>query len=218
MQYTYTTLLASCQNYQIDDSSEYETEFPKIVQLAEMRIIKDLNLGVFDTQTGTVTLTSGSQTVVKPSDFIAIQDFFILVSGSRVYLQLRSKSYMDDYWRNPLSAAQPIYYCENTTASWLVAPTPDQNYSYQVNYIARPLPMTSGNPTTWIGDKLGECLLYATLLGSMPFFREDVAVEQGITQYWSQAYQTSIGQAMRELYPSMSAKDDVVMPMSKKGV
>ena len=208
MQYTYTTLLASCQNYCIDNSTEYETEFPKIVQLSEMRIIKDLNLSVFDTQTGAVTLTSGSQTVVKPSDFIAIQDFFILVSGERVYLQLRSKSWLDDYWRTSTATAQPLYYCDNTTTTWLVAPTPDAAYDYQINYIARPDPMSPTNTTTWLGDKLGELMLYATLINSMAFFREDVVAEQGITKFWENSYQTGMQQALRELAPLISAKDN----------
>lgn len=208
MQYTYPTLLASCQNYCVDDSTQFETEFPNLVQLTEMRVIKDLDLAVYDTTTGLVTLTSNSQSVTKPTDMIVEQDFFILVSGSRVYLQKRSKSYIDDYWRDPSDTDQPLYYCDNTTTTWLVAPTPDLSYSYQVNYVARPTPMSVANPTTWMGDKLGELMLYATLVGSMAFFREDVVTEQGITQFWEKSYQRGLQEAVRELSPMQSAKDN----------
>lgn len=215
MQYTYPSLLASCQNYCIDNSTQYEDEFPNIVSLSEMRIIKDLNLSVFDT-TGMNLMTSGNQSITKPDDFIVEQDFFLInAANERVYLQKRSKSWLDDYWRNPNTQDTPIYYCDNTTVTWLVAPTPDQNYTYQVNYIARPASMTAANPTTWIGDKLGELLFYAVLRASMPFFREDVANEQGITQEWERSYQTALAEAARELAPLMSATDNQVTPMTR---
>lgn len=213
MEYTYNTLLASCQNYCIDNSTEYETEFPNIVQLSEMMIIKDLGLSVFDTSESS-TLTLGSQSITKPSDIIADRDLFITVSSARVYLQKRSKSWIDDYWRNSNLQDQPAYYCDDSTTTWKVAPTPDQSYPYMVNYIARPEPMSSDNQTTWIGTKLGECLLYATLLGSMPFFREDVATEQGITGYWKGQYDLSIGKALVELSPLVSAKNNVLFPQT----
>lgn len=216
MQYTYPTLLASCQNYEVDDSAQYETEFDNIVQLSEMRIIKDLNLSVFDLS-ATGNMVVGTQSLTKPSDYIAIQDLFVTINNERKTLQLRSKSWLDDYWRNSSMTGEPAYFCEDTTTTWLVAPTPDSTYTYKVNYIARPTPMSASNPTTWIGDKLGECLLYATLLGSMPFFREDVSTEQGITKHWENTYNNSIGAAKLELMPLLSAKDGLLSPLTRMG-
>lgn len=227
MQYTYDTLLASCQNYCIDNSTQYEAEFPNIVQLASMRIIKDLNLSVFDTSL-TRAMTADSPDITKPDDFIALQDFFVIpgttgfgeggygsnyysgTGSGRKYIQARSKSYLDNYWPNSSDTGQPVYYAENTTTLWQVVPTPDENYGYQINYIARPIAMTSANQNTWIGDKLGECLLPATLTYSMIFFREDVVTEQGATKEWEQAYELAIAQAKAELYSMNSAKDNVL--------
>lgn len=223
MQYTYNTLFASCQNYCTDMSTaavpqSYATEFPFFVQLAETMIIKDLNLAVFDTTTVPgLTLTLGNQNLVKPADYIDIQDFFIFVNGSRKYLQPRSKSWLDDYWRNYTNVAEPAYYAENTTSQWQVAPTPDQNYVYQVNYIARPLPMTATNQTTYIGDKLGEVLLPAVLIFSWAYLREDPTSEQGVTKVWEDLYTKAITQARTELDPMVSAKDDIVTPIVTMG-
>ncbi len=213
MQYTYTTLLASCQNYCIDNSTEYTTEFPNIVQLAEMRIIKDLNLSVFDTVT-TGTMLSTVATITKPTDLIAIQDLFVVVAGAKIYLQERSKSYLDNYWPNSTLTDQPIYYAEDTTTTWQLAPIPDGNYSYQVNYIARPIPMSSTNNTTWIGDKLGEVLLYATLIGSTSFFQEDPATQSGMIALWEKSYAAAVTQAHNELSPLISAKDDTLIKLT----
>lgn len=218
MQYTYDTLLASCQNYCVDNSAlttvqSYATEFPNLVQLSEMRIIKDLNLSVFDTST-TGTMTANSQDLTKPSDLIAIQDLFVVVAGNRVILQERSKSWLDSYWPNYSITATPVYYADNTTTLWQIAPTPDLAYTYQVNYIVRPTPMSATNQNTWIGDKLGEVLLYATLLESALYFREDPAVQSGVTQLWEQAYQTVAKQAISELNPDISAKDIDIYPFT----
>lgn len=223
MQYTYNTLFASCQNYTTDNSTtlvtqSYATEFPNFVQLAEMLIIKDLDLTLFDTSTApNVVLVQGSQNVLKPADYIVTQDFYIIVNGSRKYLQPRSKSWMDDYWRNYSNVAEPAYYCDNTTSLWQLAPTPDQNYGYQVNYVARPLPMTPTNQTTYIGDKLGECLLPAVLAYSWAYLREDPTSEAGVVQVWENAYQKAITQARMELDPLVSAKDDIAAPIITTG-
>jgi hypothetical protein len=214
MQYTYSTLLASCQNYCIDNSTQYIAEFPFIVQLSEMRIIKDLNISGFDVSVN-ATITPGSQSVPKPSDLIVDQSFFIFVNGSRFYLQKRDKSWADDYWRDPTQRAQPLYYSDDTNDNWQIVPTPDQPYPFQVNYVARPLPMSPTNPITWLGTKLGELMLYATLTGSMAFFREDVAVEQGITQFWEKSYEIGVTQAKDELSLLMSAKNDELTALTK---
>jgi hypothetical protein len=207
MQFTYTTLLESCQQYCIDTSNEYESEFPNIVQIAETRIIKDLNLQQFSTSV-TSTMTSGSGSVSKPDGLIVIQDFFIIINNQRRYLQQRSKSYLNLYWNSTTSVGTPVYFCEDTTTSWLVGPIPDQGYQYQVNFVTRPTPMSSTNITTWIGDNLGECLHYATLIESMGFFREDVVTEQGITQFWERNYQNGIQQALNELMPMIEARNN----------
>lgn len=213
MQYTYSTLLASCQNYFIDSSGEYLAEFPKLVQLAEMRIIKDLNLSVFDTVAiGMMTL--GSSDLTKPLDMIAIQDLFVEVNGSKVYLQERSKSFLDNYWPNPTLMDVPVYYADNTTDLWQIAPTPDSSYNYQVNYVVRPTSMSETNPTTWIGDKIGELLLAATLVYSAIFFREDPATESGMIATFEKGYEIAVTQAKDELAPFNSAKDDTLVQLT----
>lgn len=207
MEITYDQLLASCQNYCIDDSTQFVTQFPLMVQLSEMRIIKDLNLDFFDGE-ATGTLTLGSQSLTKPDDLITIQDLFIFIDGTRTYLQERTKGWCDDYWPIPNSQDVPVYYADDSTDSWIIVPTPDASYPYQVNYIKRPSPMAENNQTTYIGSKFGEGLLYATLVGSMMFFREDVVSEQGVTKAWEGFYSDAIDKAMRELNPNLIGKDD----------
>lgn len=215
MQYTYNTILASCQNYCIDNSIEFINEFDNILQLSAMRILKDLDLSQFSV-TATGALTPGSQLLTKPDDYIAIGDLYIFVNEERTYMQLRDKSWLYDYWRSTSATGQPAYYCEDSPTQWLVAPTPNSAFSYQINYTARPLAMTADNPNTWIGDKLGELLLYATLMGSMMFFREDVATEQGITQAWERLYQMGKEQARSELAPLISGQDNKLSPLIGK--
>ncbi len=219
MQYTYNTLLASCQNYCIDnsivtDTQSYAAEFPNLVKLSEMRMIKDLNLSVFDT-VATGVMTSNSQDLVKPADMIALQDLFVIVNSKRVYLQLRSKSWLDSYWPDYTVTDVPVYYADNTTDLWQITPTPDFAYSYQANYIARPLSMSATNQNTWLGDKLGEVLLYATLVESALYFREDPTIQTGVTQLWEKAYETLMTQAQTELAPFVSAKDNTLLTITK---
>ena len=219
MQYTYNTLLASCQNYCIDnsiitDTQSYIVEFPNLVQLSEMRIIKDLQLSVFDLST-TGVMVIGNNSIAKPTDMITIRDIYVVVGGNNIHLQLRSKSYLDAYWPNATNTEQPVYYADNSTTTWQVTPTPNQTYTYQVNYIARPVPMSAANQTTWIGTKLGEVMLYATLIESALYFREDPVTQSAITQFWEKAYEEVVTQARDELAPFVSATNNSLTKLSK---
>lgn len=219
MQYTYNSLFNSCQNYCVDNSTtidmqSYAAEFPNLVQLSEMRILKDIPNANFEA-IATGNMISGNQLIVKPADLIAIQDMFMTVGTSLVYITQRSKSYLDSYWPNFGITDQPLYYADYSTSQWQVAPVPDQSYSYQVNYIQRPLPMSVTNQTTWIGDKLGEVLLYATLIESALYFREDFITENGVIKTWENAYETYVTQALNELYPFISGKNTILPPLTR---
>lgn len=211
---TYDQLLALTQNYVINNSAEFLAAFPSIVNLAEVRIIRDLDLAIFDT-TITGTLVIGDSALPKPDDLIVEQDVFISVNGQRTYLQMRSKGWIQDYWRDPNQTAQPQYFAEDTQTAWLLGPTPDSTYSYTLNYTQRPIPMSVSNQSTWIGNTVPECLMYAVYSGAMGYVREDVTNDQGQTQLWEKSYINEMTKARVELLMMRGARDNTLFPLTK---
>ena len=55
----------------------------------------------------------------------------------------------------------------------MLAPTPDQNYSFELHYKYRPasLTTTSGTDTTWLSSNAPDALLYGTLVEAATFLK-----------------------------------------------
>jgi hypothetical protein len=68
-----------------------------------------------------------------------------------------------------------------------VAPTPDQNYSFEVLYYERIQPLASDNQTNWLTQNAPNAMLYGTLLQAMPFLKNDQR------QIFQEKYQEAMG-------------------------
>jgi hypothetical protein len=66
----------------------------------------------------------------------------------------------------------------------LVAPTPADDYAYEVLYYERIQPLDSSNQTNWFTQYAPQALLYGSLLQAMPFLKNDERIPM-----WQQQYQ-----------------------------
>jgi hypothetical protein len=66
----------------------------------------------------------------------------------------------------------------------LVAPTPSDDYAYEVLYYERIQPLDSSNQTNWFTQYAPQALLYGSLLQAMPFLKNDERIPM-----WQQQYQ-----------------------------
>ena len=55
----------------------------------------------------------------------------------------------------------------------VLAPTPDQAYTFEVLYYERIAPLSSTNQTNWLTQYAPNAMLYGTLLQAMPFLKND---------------------------------------------
>jgi len=55
----------------------------------------------------------------------------------------------------------------------MVAPTPDQDYQFEVLYYERLQPLDSANQTNWLTEYAPQAMLYGTHLQAMPFLKND---------------------------------------------
>ena len=67
----------------------------------------------------------------------------------------------------------PVYYGDYDYTHWLVAPTPDVDYNFEVLYYERIQPLDSSNQTNWFTIYAPQALLYGSLLQAMPFLKND---------------------------------------------
>lgn len=71
--WTYTTLRQALLDWPVEDegSTEYVANIPNLIGLGEIRLVRDLNLSVFDVTDESLTIDEGSRLVTKPTTLIA---------------------------------------------------------------------------------------------------------------------------------------------------
>ena len=69
----------------------------------------------------------------------------------------------------------PKYYAEFSSDSFILAPTPDANYTFELHYFYRPSSLTSAGDsgTTWLSNNATNSLLYGSLVEAATFLKLD---------------------------------------------
>lgn len=163
---TYAGLKSSVESFVEDDSAEFQAVFQNLVNRAEERVLRDLDLVVFNTTLSTTT-SDGVGTYAKGfTDAPIISIYFETAEPgcSCKFAERRSRAYIQAHG----GTGRPRYFHETeTTVFW--APTPDDAYTFQLTYIDRPTPLSNSNTTNWITRNAADLLLYATLVEAETF-------------------------------------------------
>ena len=81
--YTYAQLLQSLQDWPVNQGTNYIANIPRFVELGELRLVKDLNLEIFDVTNSAFTLLTGNNVITKPSELITLRTLRLaLVTGT----------------------------------------------------------------------------------------------------------------------------------------
>lgn len=179
---TYDSLVADISSYLERTDTATLEKIPQFIMLAEQVIAADLKiLGTITVQTS--TMTTGSNVIDKPARWHKTVSMNVTVNGKRQPVLLRKYEYIRSYWPDPAQTDVPLYYCDYDYAHWLVGPTPDANYNFEVLYYERVQPLDSSNQTNWFTIYAPQALLYGTLLQAMPFLKNDDRIPMWQAQY-----------------------------------
>jgi len=196
----YTTLVANIQNFLEDDSSELQASIDQIIEQAEVMIFQRLpNLPCFR-KTVTANMVAGTSEYTVPSARM-IRQVSIISSNVASYLNHRIDSYIRDYSPNATTQGVPIMYSTKNAgiAGTVVtfAPTPDSTDTYQVDYIAPEMGLSSSNANNWIGDNAENVLLAACLYEASAFLKAGETLALYKTQF-DEAVQLAVQEMQRD--------------------
>ena len=90
MSFTLTTLRTSLKEYTENTETSFVNNLDLFIRLAEERILKNVQLNVFENVSG--TMTTSNQYLACPSDFLAPNALTITNSSEYTYLQFKEKS------------------------------------------------------------------------------------------------------------------------------
>jgi len=188
MSFTYAQLKQAIQDYTENDETSFVNNLPLFIRLAEERILKNVQLNLFQkNQFG--NMTSGSEYLAAPSDFLAPFSLSIDVSGSKEFLLYKDLDFVQTYTPDAATTGQPKYYAQFDVGYFIIAPTPDASYTVDIHYLYRPASITSGaeDGTTWLSQNAELALLYACLIEAYIYMKGDANVMQMYNQRFVEA-------------------------------
>jgi hypothetical protein len=172
MSWTFTTLKTAIQDYTQNTESTFVTNLPTLIVQAENRIIKSVELPNFRKNV-TGTLTSSSPYLSTPTDYLYPFSLAVLDSSSNYeYLLNKDVSFIRQSFPSASTTGTPKFYAQFDDDTFIVAPTPNSNYTVELHYFYIPTSITaSTDGTSWLGTNATEALLYASLVEAYTFMK-----------------------------------------------
>lgn len=179
---TYDSLVENIQSYLERTDAATLDKIPLFIMLAEQVIAAEIKF-LGNLTVNASTMTTGQNVIDKPARWHKTVSMNVTVDGERQPVLLRKYEYLREYWPNPTSTDVPKFYCDYDYTHWMVAPTPAQDYVFEVLYYERVQPLDSSNQTNWFTIYAPQALLYGSLLQAMPFLKNDDRVPMWQAQY-----------------------------------
>ena len=179
---TYSSLVADISSYLERTDQATLEKIPTFIMLAEQVIAAEIKfLGNLTPMTS--TLVANQAVIDKPARWHKTVSMNVTVGGVRQPVFLRKYEYLREYWPDPTDTGAPRYYADYDYTHWLIAPTPDVAYNFEVLYYERIQPLDSSNQTNWFTIYAPQALLYGSLLQAMPFLKVDERMPMWQAQY-----------------------------------
>jgi len=177
MALTYTTLKQAIQDYTESSETTFVNNLDLIIKQAEDRILKSVQLPDFRiNKTG--NMTSGNQYLTMPSDFLAPYSLAVDDSGYE-YLIFKDVNFIREAYPASSTSGTPKYYAIFDEDTFIVGPTPDENFTVELHYFYKPTSITaSGDGTSWLGTNAESVLLYGCLVEAYTFLKGDTDLLQ----------------------------------------
>jgi hypothetical protein len=211
---TYAELVDKIRNYTEVDSNVFtSTIIDGFIQDAEFRILRDVDSDN-NRRYAQADIIAGQRYVNTPlinDETLVIRSAQITNStggadnSSRSFLEYRDTNFMSEYNSTGVQGLPKYYgyWDENTI---VLAPTPDQNYNMQINYVLKPAQLSSSNTETYLSKEFPNGLLYACLVEAYGFLKGPADMIQFYEGKYSQALQgfviEQMGRRRRDEYSS----------------
>lgn len=206
MSYTYSQYVTELANLIVVDPTdvEFTTVLPNIIDDAEQRIYRELDLLATIVRDQTGLLTANSRSFTFPQHFVVSESINVFTpvgtTTNRIELVPTTREYIDWVWGNetaPFTPSIPTHYAMITDQQIIVGPSPDAAYRMEVVGTVRPTPLSATNTTTYLTLYLPDLFMAASLVFAagyqLNFSPMGDNPQAGMT--WEQHYQTLLASA-----------------------
>jgi hypothetical protein len=171
--FTYSGLKTAVQNYLDNDETTFTSTLDTFIQQTEERILKSVQLPVFR-KNSTGSGTSGNTYLSTPTDYLSPYSLAVVDSDNNyTYLLLKHVTWIRDYTPAVATTGEPLYYAQFDDDTFILAPTPNSNFTFELHYFYRPASLTAAGDsgTTWLSTNASNAMLYGCLVEGAIFMK-----------------------------------------------
>ena len=202
MAYTYTTLKTAIQDFVEDSGTTFNANIDNFIENAEQRIFSMVDLPL-DRRNSTGNLTTSNKYLSTPEDFLSTYSLSVISDNTHYFLLNKDVNFIREAFPNPTTTGQPTHYALFDQNSYILGPTPDQDYTSELHYFYYP-PSIVTSSTSWLGDNFDSVLLYGALIEAHIFMKGEADSYQSYVQRYNESMallkQLSEGKNRQDMY------------------
>ena len=195
MAITYTNFLTQVRNYtEVDSNVLTDALLDQFIRNTELEIAGAVDYDDLR-KYSTSTTTASNRYVSMPADLLILRSVQIISSNVRDFLEKRDTSFISEYAPNDTVTGQPQFYANWDETNILLAPTPDQAYTIQINYIKDP-PHFDSSTNTFLSQHQEALLLYGVLKEAFGYLKGPADLYNQYSQRYNESIQAFALQQM----------------------
>lgn len=191
MAMTYASLVSQIQDYLQRTDSDTINAIPTFISTVENNINRKCKSIGFE-QYVVGNFINANPVLQKPARWRRTVTFNYGTGtnfNDRNPIALRSYEFIRNYWPNPTLTSPPLFYADYGFHNWLIGPTPDQAYPFEVAYIEMPTPLSNQNQTNWLTNYAPDVLFYGSMVEAMRFLKN---TNDNRLPEWKEGYREGI--------------------------
>jgi len=206
MALTYTQYVISLANLMALPSFTdpyFQIDLPNIIDDAELRIYRELDLLNTSVRDDTFTLSAGIRNFHYPSTngtFVVTDEFNVITpssattadGGNRNALTPTSEEMLNMLWPSVSGSTVPQYFAMVDQGLAIVGPWPDANYRVEIVGTIRPAPLSSSTVTTLLSVYFPDLFLAASMVRAAGYMKNygSAVDDPKMAVTWEGHYQT----------------------------
>lgn len=181
----YAQLVAEIQSYV---ENQFETaDIDTFIRQTEQRVYNQIQLPALRKNVVGNT-TTNNKYLTCPTDWLATYSMAVIdpLTGEYAYLLNKDVNFIREAFPFPLVSGKPTHYAQFDQDTFILGPTPDDDYDVELHYFYYPDSIVDAG-TTWLGDNFDSVLLYGSLLEAYTYMKGEQDVMLGYQKRYDDA-------------------------------
>lgn len=176
---------AYAENYDTSEGGFIEN-IPTFVQNAEERVYNTVQIPALRKNV-TGQVTPDNQYLAVPYDWLSTFSLAAIdENGDYEFLLNKDVSFMRQAFPTASDTGKPLYYAQFDQSTFILAPTPDVEYTMELHYFYYPPSIVTAG-TSWLGDNFESVLFYGSLLEAAAYMKSDADTIKNYTDRYNEA-------------------------------